>query len=251
MSTTITRNFKGSATEMLTGIAAIVQAALDNEAVLTAKRASWAPPFFSNLQTEIDTVTKTWLGADNVKDLRRATQIVESIQANALKALQEIKVQAERDFRQDKTTRDEILNELGYSTYFKDAAKKDQGALVQLLFRFKQALTPALQTKLTAKGADAGTLTEITGYADTLNSANISQEAFKSSRKTATQAAKTAFNDIYAKVMDVAVIAANIFKGDAALQSRFSYIKIIKAQESESSKEKPAKKEPPVVKAAV
>ncbi len=204
------------------------------------------PAVFSNLQAEIDTVTKTWLGADNVKELRKATQTVEGIQANALHALAEIKVQIERDFRQDKTTRDELLNELGFATYFKDAVNKDQGALVQLLLRFKQALTPAIQTLLTAKGADAGTLTEITGYADTLNIANISQEAFKSSRKTSTQAAATAFNNIYGKVMDVAIIAANMFKGDAAMQARFSYSKLMKAQQGASAKEKPATIQQPV-----
>ncbi len=68
-------------------------------------------------------------------------------------------MQVERDFRKEKAIRDELLNELGYKEFYKAARKKDQGALVQLLFRFKQALTPGVQAQLTAKGVDAGALT--------------------------------------------------------------------------------------------
>ena len=231
MSNEIKRDFRGSDAEMLTAIAAITQAAIDNQKTLAAKRASWADPFFTDLQTQIDTVAKTYLGADNVKDLRKSTQIVKTIQSSALTGLEEIKVQIERDFRQDKPTRDELLKELGYADFYKAAHKKDQGALVQLLLRFQQALTPDVQTQLTAKGVDAGTLTTVTGFADVLNKANISQEEFKSSRKASTQAAVIALNDVYNKVMDVAVIAANFFKGDKAIQARFNYGKALKNQQ--------------------
>ena len=230
MSTTIKRNFKGTAAEMLTAISAIVEAATDNEAALTAKRASWGTPFFSNLQQQVDSVTKTYLGADNVKDLRKATQAITQIQNKAIDALTAVKVQMERDFREDATTRDELLNELGFATYFKAAHRKSQAALVQLLLRFGQNLTNDVQSQLTDKGIDGATLTELTGYADVLNSANISQEAFKSSRSTNTQAATIAMNTIFNQVMDVAVIAAQLFKDDAALQSRFSYSKTLQAQ---------------------
>ena len=192
---------------------------------------SWADPFFINLKKEIDDVTKTYLGADSVKDLRKATQTIEAMQATALSDLEEIKVQVERDFRQDKLTRDELLNELGYTAFFKAAAKKDQNALVQLLFRFQQGLTPDVQTQLTAKGIDAGTLTSLTGFADELNNTNVNQETFKSNRKVSTQAAVTALNNVYGKVMDVAVIAAKLFKGAAAARARFSYAQALKAQQ--------------------
>ena len=249
MSNEVKRNFKGSDAEMLTAISTITQAAIENQAALAAKRASWADPFFTNLKTEIDDVTKTYLGADSVKDLRKATQTIEAIQATALGNLEEIKVQVERDFRQDKTTRDELLNELGYAAFFKAAAKKDQNALVQLLFRFKQGLTPDVQAQLTEKGIDAGTLTTLIGFADVLNNANVTQETFKSNRKISTQAAVNALNDVYGKAMDVAIIAAKLFKGDAAKQARFSYSRAMKAQQGgpKATGKTPA---PPVVNAA-
>ena len=241
MSQEIKRNYKGSDAEMLTAIAAIMQAAIDNQAELVAKRASWADPFFTNLKTAIDTAAQTYLGADSVKDLRKATTTIAEIQEAAISGLTETKVQIERDFRQQKPVRDELLNELGYKEFFRAAYDKDQGALVQLLFRFKQALTPGVQGQLTAKGVDAGTLTSITGFADVLNNANISQEAFKGSRKSSTQAAVTAFNEIYNKVIDVAVIAAMFFKGDKAKQARFSYAQVLKTQQggAKSAAKKP------------
>ena len=231
MSNEIKRVYKGTDAQMLTAINTIVQAAIDNQKTLVARRASWADPFLPDLQTEIDTVTQTYIGVDSAKDLRTATQLVTQIQAGAIDALEEVKVQIERDFRDDKTTRDELLNELGYTACFKAAYRKDQGALVNLLLRFKKSLTPDVQTQLTGKGTDAGTLTAITGYADTLNNANISQEGFKSSRTSSTQTAVAAFNNMYNKVMDVAVIAAKFFKDSPATQLRFSYSKVLTAQQ--------------------
>ena len=142
-----------------------------------------------------------------------------------------------------------MLTELGYTTYFKAAYRKDQGALVNLLLRFKKSLTSDVQTQLTGKGTDAGMLTAITGYADTLNNANISQEGFKSSRPSSTQAAITAFNNIYNKIMDVAVIAAKFFKDNPATQARFSYSKALTAQQS-GEKIKTKKSQQPLVTAA-
>lgn len=231
MSNEVKRNYKGSNAEMLTAIAAIVQAAIDNQTELAAKRASWADPFFPNLQKEIDDAVKTYLGADSAKNLRQSTAVVEQIQTAAISDLTEVKVQIERDFRKNKTTRDELLNALGYKNYFTAARQKDQGALVQLLYRFKQSLTPAVQTQLTANGIDASTLTAIAGFANQLNTANVSQESFKSSRKTSTDAAVTALNAIFNKAMDVSVIAATLFKSDKAKQQRFNYTKVLKAQQ--------------------
>lgn len=232
MSNKVTRNYKGSDSAMLTAIDTIMEAALDYQDELVAKRANWAAPFFTNLKTGIDEVVQTYLGADSVKDLRNATITVTQVQAAALNNLEELKVQIERDFREDKITRDELLAELGYKEFFKAAQKKDQGALVEMLYRFKQGLTADVQAQLTAKGVDAGTLTAITGVADVLKNANVSQEAFKSSIKTGTEAAVTAFNEVYNDVMDVAVIAATIFKKDKAKKERFSYSKTLKAQQA-------------------
>ncbi len=76
MSNEVKRNYAGSDAEMLTAIAAIMQAAIENQAALVAKRALWADPFFTNLETAIDTVVQTYLGADSVKDLRKATKTI-------------------------------------------------------------------------------------------------------------------------------------------------------------------------------
>ena len=66
---------------------------LQTKLFLQAKRSTWADPFFEDLKTNIQTTTKTYLGKDAAKDMRQATQIVLSIQANALTDLAELKVQ--------------------------------------------------------------------------------------------------------------------------------------------------------------
>ncbi len=224
------RVYHGKDVEMLTAISSIMDAAVEYKTALQAERSTWADPFFSDLKDDIDTVIQTYMGVDGAKELRLATQAVLGIQANAIEDLVAFKTQLERDYRTDQPTLSEDLNELGFTAYFKDAYHKDQEALVQLLLQFKTNMTPALQTTLVAKGQSATRITRITGYADTLKNANISQETFKSSRKPATEEAINAFNGVYSRVMDIAVIAANLFKNDLPKQSRFHYSKVLKAE---------------------
>src|SRR5207302_1062193 len=83
--------------------------------------------------------------------------------------------------------------------------------------------TPALKTEITAKGTADATLTDITGYADVLNTANISQETFKQSRSEVTTEAITAFNEVYDEAMAVAGISANFFKDQPDVQQQFIF----------------------------
>lgn len=232
MTSELKRYYKGSDADMLTVISLIVQAAKDYEEELAARRPSWARPFFSNLQKEIDLVVKTYMCTDSAKNLRLSTQLLQQIHVAAINNLEEIKVQIERNFRKDKVTRNELLDELGYQKLFKTARKKDQSALVQLLYRFKQALTPDVQEQLTAKGINPDALTTVIGFADMLHNANVSKEAFKDSYKSSTDAAIIAFNEIHGKVMDMAVIAVKFLKHDEVKQERFNYSKVLEAQQN-------------------
>lgn len=226
------RYYKGNDADMLTAISSIVQAGKDYQEKLAARRPSWAEPFFTNLQKEIDLVVKTYMCTNSAKKLWLSTQLVQQIHVAAINNLEEIKVQIERNFRKDKITRDELLDELGYQNFFKAARKKDQGALVQLLYRFKKALTADVHEQLTAKGINPDALTTVLAFADMLYNANVAKEAFKGSRKASTDAAIIAFNEIYGRVMDVAVIVVKFLKYDEAKQERFNYSKVLEAQQN-------------------
>ena len=232
MSVSISRNYKFKDVEMLLATATIIENAIANKTFLQTKRATWADPFFADLSLLNKSTTETYLGKDAAKQMRQATQIVLGIQSQALNDLAELKIQIQQDFKNQPANRDEILNELGFTPFYKMAQKKDQEALVSLLYQFKTNLTPTLKTEIVSRGTAQLTLDTIVDYADTLKDANISQEIFKGTREEITDEALTAFNDIYDKVMSVAKIASNFYKTDKTKQQLFNYNKIASALNS-------------------
>lgn len=159
--------------------------------------------------------------------MRQATQIVLSIQANAIIDLAELKVQIEQDFKSNPIQKTEILTQLGFSNHHKQAQKGDQEALINLLFQFKNNLTATLSTEIVTKGTAQATLDTVVQYANTLKNANITQETYKGTRKEITAEAITAFNQIYNQVISIAKISQNFFKTDKNKQAQFSFSKVV------------------------
>jgi hypothetical protein len=222
------RNYNTKDVDMLVTASTILESAITNKAFLQSKRSTWADPFFDDLKAKTDNAVQTYLGVDSAKDLRQATQALTGIQKQAIKDLAEAKVQISEDFKSNKTERDEILKQLGFTTYHKDAQKGDQEGLINLLFQFKTNLTPALKNKIIAKGTAQILLDTITGYADTLKNADVSQESYKGSKKTITAAALKEFNEIYDNIISICKIAGKFYKDQPALQDQFSYSKVAK-----------------------
>ena len=132
MSNTNSRKYKTRDVEMLTASATIIENAIANKTFLQSKRTTWADPFFEDLKTNIENTTNTYLGKDAAKDMRKATQTVMYIQAQALNDLAEFKIQIEQDFKSNPTQKKEILTQLGFTAYHKLAQKGDQEGLVNL-----------------------------------------------------------------------------------------------------------------------
>lgn len=222
----ITRNYKCKDVEMLITAATINDSAIKNKTFLQSKRANWADPFFEDFKEEIDKTIEDYLGLDSAKQLRDSTKIVLEIQANAMKDLAELKTQIDADFKSNPSQRTEILTTLGFNTYYTAVKNKDQEALVNLLFQFKTNLTPEVRTKIIDQGTAPATLDTIILYAEELKNANITQEGNKGARKEITAEAVTAFNAIYDKVINIAVISAKFYKDKPELKDQFSFTKV-------------------------
>ena len=227
MAAKVIRKYKNKDVEMLTAAAIITESAIANKVFLESKRSTWKDPFFDDFLKEIILTTDTFLGKDAAKQLRDATQIVLTLQKQAIIELAEFKVQVEQDFKNTSTQKDEILNQLGFQAHYKAAQKGDQEALVSLLFRFKTNMSPELTAVIVEKGTAQATIDNIVGYATTLQTANVSQETFKGIRTEMTEEAIIAFNTIYDKLISIAKIASNFFKTDKAKQQLFSYAKVV------------------------
>ena len=226
------RKYNGKDVDMLIAISTIIESAITNKAFLQSQRTTWADPFFDDLKTEIDNIVRNHLGIDNAKELRESTIVLTNLQKQAIIDLAKVKVQINEDFKANKTRQQEILNQLGFNAYHKEAQKGDQEALIQLLYKFKTNLNAALKNEISEKGTPTPLLERITAFADELKKANITQENFKGERKTITTASINEFNAIYDKVISISKIASNFYKGQAALQSQFSYNKIVKSLSS-------------------
>jgi hypothetical protein len=227
MTTSLKRAFKGKDVDMLTACATIIEQAIIHKTFLISKRSIWADPYFPNLKLRISNAFPNYLGIDNAKEMRAATQVVIGIQKNALRDIALFKVQITEDFKNNKIRRDELLTLLGFTAHLKDAQNKDQEALIELLLKFKQNMTPAIQSEITSAGTALTLITTIIGYADVLKNSNITQETMKGSRKVISAAAVTEFNDIYNITISVAKISAKFFKDDAAMRDKFSYAKAL------------------------
>lgn len=222
------RIYKSKDVDMLSACAAIIVQAIKHQVFLVSKRPKWADPFFKDLAERIDAAFSNILGIDNAKEMRTATQVLLTIQAKALRDLSEFKVQLEADFKNNKNRLLELLTNLGFSQHYKQVQQKDQQAMINLLFQFKQNMSPELQTEITDAGTPETLITAITGYANELKNSNVTQETLKGNRKEVSQAGITELNGIYSEVIDIAKISSNFFKDNKAVQSQFSYSKVIK-----------------------
>jgi hypothetical protein len=236
MNTTPQRKYPAKDIEMLTAAAVIIENAITNKVFLQSKRTTWADPFFDNLKTQIQTTTETHIGKDASKNMRLASQIVYTIQTSAKANLSELKVQIEQDYKDAPIQKTEILTQLGYTTYYKQVQKNDQEALVNLLYQYKNNLSPTLKTEIIAKGTAQATLDAIIAQAETLKDANINQETFKGTRKEITNEAIIAFNKIYDQTIAITKIAQNFYKTDPIKKQQFSFSKIVANQNSQSTK---------------
>jgi hypothetical protein len=206
----------------------IINSAIANQPFLATKRSTWTVSYFQDIETQIENAIQTYLGIDNAKQLRDASQTVYAIVTPANTILSEVKVQIEEDFKDTPTQKTEILNTLGYTTYFASARRGDQEGLINLLYQFKTNLTPQLATTIVNKGTAQASLDEIISYADQLKNANVIQESAKGTRKEITAEAITEFNAIYDKIISIARIATKFYKDNKPLADQFSFTKVAK-----------------------
>lgn len=213
---------------MLICISVIITAAIQHKAALIAERASWADPFLDDLLATINQIIQTYLGVDNSAQLREKTALLEVIRASSYEHLSKINTQMRRDYRQTPNRLAELYATLGFNKNWSGTKSKDQEATIDLLFAFKQNLTPSIRTEMVAKGINATRIDAVMANAQTLLDSNITQEAAKKLVPTLTEAANQAFNNIYDRAMDVAIISRQLFK-DASIKDQFSYSKALAA----------------------
>lgn len=238
------RNYNVKDVEMLMTAATLIENAIANKTFLQSKRVNWGDSYFEEIKTRIDIAIQTHLGIDGAKELRQATQEVSIIQLAARKDLAEVKVQIEEDFKSEPEFRDEILKQLGFTTYMEGVRNNSQESMINLLFQFKTNLNENLKAAIIDKGTAAATLEAIIAQADALAGTNVFQETQKGNRKNTTIESITEFNAVYDTVISISRIAQNFYKQDPTIKEQFSFIKIAKTlKNNRATKAREAKAE--------
>lgn len=232
---TLKRSYRYKDVDMLIGSKTIAESFTARKDLIAARRPTWAGPFIGNFTTRIDQAIVDFLGLDPRQDLKAATRVVNEIQANALKDLGFLKVQIEVDFATSKPYMTRLLDKLGFDKNWKQATRKDQQALTQVLFKCKKGLNASVRAELTAKGIDPVLIDTITGYAVTLTAANVTQEALKGSTKEITALGIAEFNEIYSQAIAICKICSRMFDKDKVVKSQFSFKTVIKKMNKQAA----------------
>ncbi|HEX3009139.1 MAG TPA: hypothetical protein VHO90_16165, partial [Bacteroidales bacterium] len=105
-----------------------------NSAALIAEQPQWADPYNSNFKKIIEKFLAEYFGITSRNQLKEATRLVTSLQAEAKEDLGLIKTQIVRNFRKAPDRKASLLDLLGYSAHWKKASNSNQGELIALLF---------------------------------------------------------------------------------------------------------------------
>ena len=221
------RNYSYKDVDMLLTSKTIAGNFNSNISELSAVRNDWTVEYATNLVLRIDQTIETHLGIDAKKDLRTATSGLSSIQVSAKRDLSFFKTQIDDDFKAEPTTRDEILNTLGFTKHLKGVQKGNQESLVQILYAFKNNMTDSIRNQITAKGLSDALIGNIVGYAIAFMDANSSQESLKLSTKEITKEVVDVFNGIYDEIIGICKKVSNYYQYDAVKKEQFTFSKVI------------------------
>lgn len=222
-----TRNYSYKDVDMLTGAQIVAGNFKSNIGELSEVRSDWTEAYANDLESHINQIIETHLGIDAKKDLRSATSDLSSIQIATKRDLSFFKTQIEDDFRSEPSTRDEILNTLGFSKHLRNVQRGDQEALTQLLYAFKKNMTDPLSNQIIEKGLSANLVEKIIGYAATFSNANTSQEGFKQTTKEISKEVADDFNSIYNEIIGICKKVSNYYQFDAVKKEQFTFSKVI------------------------
>lgn len=231
------RKFKGKSIDMLMACSTLMEHVIENQSTLIERRPDWADPYFPDLQTRIHKAFSDIIGVSSVETLKNATRNLTSVQQNALKALGDFNIQLDVAYHDDKNRLKALRALLGMEAWYLKAMRKNQEALIQLLYTFKSNLSDEIKTELSSKGVPEALMTSIADAADPMKAANVSQEQAKGGRKEITQAGVDELNAIYRSVIGIAKIASRFFLDDPVKKELFSYAKVLRQLSKSTSKE--------------
>lgn len=219
--------FSGKIIDMLLACDTILVSAIRYQANFLARRTTFIPSYFTDLQTRIDQ-GYMMVGADKLREQRQATRRLYEQFDTIYAELKGFKVNIEGMYRKDKGRLAEVSRLLGFTEHFKSIYRGDQESLVQLLYEFARNLDADLRADLILKGAQPTILTDITNWAAPFRAANVIQENAKTAKLVVTSTETETLNDLYNDVIDIGKMGQHIFADNDSVKVQFVYSGILK-----------------------
>lgn len=224
------RNFNYPTLSMLVAALTVAENFSSFKVDFVNEKPNWEDPYITDFIAKIESILKEYFGINSGAELAEATRKVKGIQKEAIDHLRMIKIQIERGLRKNKERLKIVLEELGFTEFWKKASNKNQTMLIGLLIAFANNLDESTRTEIVNAGVNAGRISAVIGYTESFTKANTSLEKLKGTSKLNTEAAVTAFNEVYDQAMDICYEAKGIFANDKIKKAMFVFKKLVKNQ---------------------
>jgi len=212
---------------MLMASRTIMESFKANFTELSTIRTNWTEQYANELSAKTDDAIENQLGIDSKRELRNASTNLNVVIGPARRDLSSFKTQVDDDFKNDTRKLKEILKNLGITKNLRSVQKGDQEGLIELLYTFKKNMTDKLKQEITGKGMNPVLIDNINGYANTVKSANVSQETLKETTKEISSEVASVFNAIYDEIIGICKIASNFYQYEHLKKEQFTYSKVI------------------------
>lgn len=221
-----TRIYKASDIAMLLGGKIVAKNFLDCISDLSKVRTNWTPEYASAVATKLDNTASDLLGKTLKTELFEATAKLDSIVVPAHKDISTLKVQIDADFKKDTVNYKIILDELGYTTYYKGVVNETQKDVIGFLNLFVRNISKHKDV-IVSKGTPADLIERIAGYNDVVSKANTVQEQLKTLKKGVTEDNVEQLNALYEELNTICKIASDYYKGNPVKKELFVFSKIL------------------------
>jgi len=182
-----------------------------------------------------DHAMEVYLGIDPRQQVRGATIKLNELQEDALDAMGLLRKLLTIHFKKEHK---EMLKQLGYTRYHKNARNGDQEALMQLLSAFQTGMTDDMRASITGKGVNPEIIDRIISYGGRIWEANASQETLKGTYTEITNEAIDYLNSLYHKAMDICKIGAAFYYNNPVKRNQFTFSRIVRNMNATRSTEK-------------
>jgi hypothetical protein len=204
----------------------------------------WTSARLKEFMDKVDRAGKK-VGIKANEEQSLVTRHILSISAKVREDLRFVKVQIERNFREDKALQTHWLTLLGFHAYWKKSLT-NQNALLNLLYTFDNHIDATLQSELIANGASEQHILAVKAYAKEMIEANVTQETLKRTAPVFTEEMIRECNAIYDFTIDICKMGQTIFANNIVHKAQFSFNKVA-AQQMAKGKAKPATETQPDV----